>query len=298
MKRITFILLIILLVLSCAKIERIEDFPEHKNQLVVNCIFNPDTPFIFNLSKSLSPLDNAPFRDFTSPNGLVVVYENDAFFDSIRYNEMQRSFHGANNKKPKTGKTYRFEAFYPGYEKVSATGIIPEKFELSEYTLNERKIVISYDRIIRANISLIAVKPSSQYIIVGVNAFDTAQNTTWGVVHPEFTPFIQESTPGNISETIGGFLFIRNDGQPLQNLNIESEIYTYYEEEVFNLFNLKYTFTIFTCSKEVFEYKRRAALQYANQYDPFAEPTPIYNNIVNGYGIFGGENYSSYTITK
>ena len=39
--------------------------------------------------------------------------------------------------------------------------------------------------------------------------------------------------------------------------------------------------------KQTFIYLRRFNLQRLNEFDPFAEPTPISNNIINGYGVFG-----------
>jgi hypothetical protein len=299
MRKILYLFFVIILSVSCEKVERIDEYPAHKSKLVVNCIFNPDNPFIFNLSKSLSPLDNAPFRDFTSPNGLVVVYEDNVFFDSIRYDDLKKSFHGKENKKPMVGKTYRFDAYYPGFEKVSASGSIPEKFEITEHTINERKIFIDYTYIIRANISLSSTVPSSSYLILTATAYDNAIITAWGdTIDPVFSPYLVETTLGTSSELIGNTLFIKMENSGLNKLNLESEIYTYYDESIVNQLNLKYEFTIFSCSKEVFEYKRRASLQNINQYDPFAEPTPIFNNIQNGFGIFGGENNSFYTIIK
>jgi len=44
---------------------------------------------------------------------------------------------------------------------------------------------------------------------------------------------------------------------------------------------------IIRCGENAFKYLRSTARAIQNENDPFAEPSPTWNNIKNGYGIFG-----------
>jgi hypothetical protein len=86
-------------------------------------------------------------------------------------------------------------------------------------------------------------------------------------------------------EHLDNKLYIKTNGQKINQLSIrrESIEYAYGIQSTQN----KMQVSISNCSKTTFEYLRRFNLQRLNEFDPFAEPTPISNNIKNGYGIFG-----------
>ncbi len=68
MKRILFfIFIVILFLLACEKTEDIVDFPIKTPELVVNAMFTPGTNFEFQVSKSLSVLDNADLGNLRMP---------------------------------------------------------------------------------------------------------------------------------------------------------------------------------------------------------------------------------------
>lgn len=56
---------------------------------------------------------------------------------------------------------------------------------------------------------------------------------------------------------------------------------------------LHYKLIIKRCGKNAFNYLRSTSIARLNENDPFAEPTPTWNNIKNGFGVFGGYSYNS-----
>ena len=48
--------------LSCEKSESIVDFPIYPSKLVLNCVFNEDSLWRFQISKNLSVLDNSNIK--------------------------------------------------------------------------------------------------------------------------------------------------------------------------------------------------------------------------------------------
>lgn len=281
---------------SCEKTEKVEDFPIHKSKLVANCMFIPDTCFIFSLSKSLSPIDNAPFRVMNSPSSFIKIFENNILFDSFGFNTDAGRYEGNPNRKPTVGNTYRFECSYPGYPLISAEDYLPPKPEIQSHN-----IYTSIIRVFNVYDSLIEC------------AFNT--NLNLNLNQNNLSKYlIIKLIPIPKSGSIGRRIFIGN----VVDLYSENEfLYSFSEEQIFisnesgikkvalqweipygylnkNSTSYNYRLEVFSCSKANFEYRKRMALQSDNRDDPFAEPIPITNNINNGYGIFGGFNHMQF----
>jgi hypothetical protein len=281
--RYLVIILVVLVFSSCEKTEKIEDYPTHKSLLVSNCIFDQNTGFIFTLSKSLSPLDNAPFKQLVHPRAYVKLYENDILIDSFGYTN--NTFLGSGNS-PKPNFKYRFEAFFPGFTKVSGEDIMPEIIDIID--VKTSKIVKNYDYTnaltLDMDLTLSNTHQNNDYVIlefIRPIEIDTLNKTYF------FEELVDLKLKNSIFEyeKLDNKIYIKTNGQKISQLSIrrESTEYIYGAQSTQN----KMQVSISNCSKTTFEYLRRFNLQRLNEFDPFAEPTPISNNIINGYGIFG-----------
>ena len=282
MKYIVFVL-VVLVFSSCEKTEKIEDYPAHKSLLVSNCIFEQSMGFQFTLSKSLSPLDNAPFKQLVHPRAYVKLYENDILIDSFGY-QVGNSL--ASDQNPKPNFKYRFEAFFPGFTKVSGEDIMPEIIDIVD--VKSSKLIKNYDfssaLTLDMDLTLSNTHQNNDYIILEFNRpieIDTngASYFYEDLIGLKLNNAILEY------EHLDNKLYIKTNGQKINQLSIrrESIEYAYGIQSTQN----KMQVSISNCSKTTFEYLRRFNLQRLNEFDPFAEPTPISNNIKNGYGIFG-----------
>jgi hypothetical protein len=281
--RYLVIILVVLVFSSCEKTEKIEDYPTHKSLLVSNCIFDQNTGFIFTLSKSLSPLDNAPFKQLVHPRAYVKLYENDILIDSFGY-QVGNSL--ASDQNPKPNFKYRFEAFFPGFTKVSGEDIMPEIIDIVD--VKTSKIVKNYDYTnaltLDMDLTLSNTHQNNDYVIlefIRPIEIDTLNKTYF------FEELVDLKLKNSIFEfeKLDNKIYIKTNGQKINQLSIrrESIEYAYGIQSTQN----KMQVSISNCSKTTFEYLRRFNLQRLNEFDPFAEPTPISNNIINGYGIFG-----------
>jgi hypothetical protein len=289
-KNILFFVLLLSLLNACEKVEKVENFPKHDSKLVTNCLFTSDSFFIFHLSKSLSPLDNAPFRNMNSSSAYIRVYENNTLFDSIRVKN--GVFMGDFNKRPKPNTTYRFDCYYPGFGVVKGEDYLPDTFKVKNVRgVNLVKRVYDYhmgsldsskyvEHTSEIHFTLESDHPHGDYVFIEINMkykFGT------GFYRPYFYPELIGSAYD--SETVGSSLFVSNNGKKITDLKIKWDFSDYYPSgKVSN----KYEVKIYTCSANTYEYLRRSRLQAENNEDPFAQPTPISNNILNGFGIFGG----------
>jgi len=295
MRNLLYILFVAVLISSCEKTEKVDDFPVHKSQLVTNCFFNEDTCFVFFLSKSLSPLDNAPFKNMNSSNAFIRVFENGILFDSFRYDAFNKNYHGDENKRPKEGALYKFECSYPGYPLVFAEDYIPSEALVNKHSIyttitqtwenTDTVIYGAYN--VNLNVDLDPVKTGNCLI------FSFAYVDSFYKQNYHYTVNLKDLNPENEYVTVGDRLFIYNENG-IKSLSIK------WESPWGMLYKNKITIIkdvlLQTCTKNTFEYLKRTALQAENADDPFSEPTPISNSIQNGFGVFGGINEMKFRI--
>jgi len=234
-----------------------------------------------------------------SSNAYIKIFEENVLFDSIKFNSLYNCFHGDFSKLPSKNKYYRFECYYPGYPKVSGEDYIPEDISISSSSgyhtiqnLMKYNDTISYANYtgylnikINSNSNL-----SDKYIILKLFKKKRYSGTNYFNNSPIFS---EEISNINESESIGEQLFISNENN-IKEIKLKWE--KSYEFLVNNKIDDEYEIEITTCSKNSYEYIKRYKLQTFNADDPFSEPTPISNNIINGYGIFGGISVKTHFI--
>ena len=280
-----------ILVSSCEKTEKVDDFPVHKSQLVTNCFFNEDTCFVFFLSKSLSPIDNAPFKTMNSSNAFIRVFENGVLFDSFKYDAFTKNYHGDENKRPKEGSIYKFECSYPGFPLVYAEDYIPSKAVVKKHSIytNVTRTWENTDTAIygiynvNLNVELDPVK-TGNCIILSFEEADTVLRRSY--YYSTMKLNLKDFNPENEYVYANNKLFIYNENG-IKSLSLQWESYGMLNK---NKITEIQDIQLQTCSKSSFEYLKRMAVQGENADDPFSEPTPISNSIQNGFGVFGGTN--------
>ncbi len=297
MQRISFIILTIFICQACEKTEKVDNFPKHTSKLVTNCFFGPDTCFRFDLYKSLSPIDNAPFKALTSPKAYIRVFENSILFDSLTFNITPPYYAGNRKKRPKAGNTYRFECVYPGFDLVKGEDYLPyvvniQKMKgfytiLNSYTSTDSSVYGDF----KTNLN-IDFGQTSPYILVQILSNSLYRYRGMGGYYPgnnygKNIYGIADHNTANESDYVNNQLFVFNPaGVKTLNLNWDNNYSYLYKRQA----SYHYDIIIYSCSKASFEYMKRRSLQVENNDDPFSQPTPISNNIQNGYGIFGGVN--------
>jgi hypothetical protein len=284
--------------ISCEKTEKIEDYPVHKSQLVTNCFFNIDSMFRMNVFKSLSPLDNAYFSVLKNPKAYVKIYENNSLFDSLTYHSYCNCYKGFSNKKPQVDRDYYFEAFFQGFNVVKSSSYIPDTILIQSSSLESRVSKQEYYH--------------EGTKIVGLNVVD---NSLSGGQYLVITPkiFVIDSFGGRLLkyffqvngiktfqedyevEVINNRLFISNFGQRVNKVNLTLKSFIYNPSLTDKFLKSSIQLQIDNHTKDGFDYLLRHNKQIMNADDPFAEPVPISNNIINGYGVFSG--YQTQLIT-
>ena len=268
-------LLLAILFNSCIS-ELDMNLPEYKPQLVVNSFFNPDSLFLVNVSSSIGTSSKANIQK--TENAIVEIYQDEQLLELLT--NTGKGIYKSTNNYPKAGKEYRIKVSAVGFTTVSATSFIPEPVPIQSFTFKDS---IKGDNLggFHGELTLNFNDPSNNTNYYYLEAF--LMDTSITIKEPLF---ISSSDPAkdqnyfNFSGILIADKLINGNSYAL-SLTIDSLPPT--QQGKYN-----YIVNFQSVSKEYFMYKKTASLQSINQYNPFAEPVRVYNNIESGLGIFAG----------
>lgn len=281
-KKILFIFSAIACLWSCEKVEDIVDFPRHKSRLVVNGFFHADSRWEFDVSKSLSVIDNAPLAKIN--NASIQIFENDILIETLTLPLIKDGFyHSDTDSKPVFGKNYSIVVSADGFETVSAADKLPTPVPIvsTDFKIIDSSFFTGSDSniytIINSAVSIMFNDPVGEenFYQLEVLGYYTNQN--------KFISFNLKSDDLSIEEGIRGKIIFSDlifDGQTYE-ISAEFSHYKVLPDFTYHIF-------FKSLSKSCFLYKKTYGLYLSRKYDPFAEPVQVYNNIENGFGIFAG----------
>ncbi|WNJ18452.1 DUF4249 family protein [Pontibacter sp. G13] len=111
----------------CANVSQIP-FPETAPQLVVNCVFSPDSTWKVNVSQTRG-LGDFSYEPHYIEHARVILWEADSLLDTLSYD---RNGNYLFSQKPISGVVYRIRVEATGYDPVEASDMIPEQVPVIE----------------------------------------------------------------------------------------------------------------------------------------------------------------------
>jgi hypothetical protein len=294
MKRTFNIVIALLLVLVIQSCETVVDLkiPEHKQLLVPNCFFNPDSFMEIQLSTSKGSLDNN--QKINTVNGATIqIFENGLIKEILV--QTGDGIYKANNFKPQAGKSYQVKINVGNYDEVDATNTIPTAVPINNFSFKDSAFIESgggggYVSQITLNIS----DPANEQNYYTINVF------TYDTMFLNFPPgpgdtliiarkLYAYSEDPNTTYSSYAEVMLNDELINGQNYSFKINFSSY---EIFP--NSKITAVLQSVSKELFLYTTTLTNQQNNQGNPFSEPVRVYSNINKGLGIFAG--FSSSTV--
>lgn len=293
--RLLFRLLIsvsVLIFTSCETTERIDDFPLRPSKLVLNSFFTGDSTWAFQISKSLSVLDNAEIKYVN--NAVIELYRDGDMIQTIDTTDAD-GWYRYDHDLPETGVEYTVKATAPGFGSVlSASSYLPEIVEITGVTaifdtLRGQQENVWYHGLAEVNMNIAFSDPPqmNNYYQLNVYTIDTSyyhegdsiiKNTHYGSRDLTSTdPGVANSEEHNRSLLFHDEYF---DGKD-HILKVEFNEYDYQPEKMYKLRLISLTEDAFNYFRSINEYRR-------SREDPFAEPVEIYCNVENGFGVFSG----------
>lgn len=278
------------------------DMPIKPASITVNSVINPDSlveVYLFTSQHVLSEGQFPPLEGAT-----VNLFEDEEHVETLTEvkNRADFTFYKGQTT-PKPGHAYRLEVSKNQFNTVQAETVLPYcTATLSELAYRESK----RDEFSHGEYTFTVTindQPGSNYYQVGLyvpyfifqHNQETGENVITDTIYSQH--YLQSEDP--IFSDVGYFeqgltfsdaLF---EGKSVK-ISFNTFLPYYYDIQVTEI---EVIVTLKEISEPLFNYQTTAALQNNLEGDPFAEPVPVFNNVENGYGVFGGYSQKSYPMT-
>ena len=288
---------------SCETTEKIDDFPLRPSKLVINCYFEADSLWEFQVSKSLSVLDNAPLK--TIKNATIRLFQEGVLLDSINVMD-DDGYYRSNENLPEEGKEFSIEVSSPDFKDVlNAKDIVPKKTSIAkvEVLLSDTSFYY-YDEYnswghVKGSfeITFSDQKDVSNYYQLMAYYNDSLFNyfedgPVFSHVERRMISVSSEDISVENSTEYGNSILINDHIYDGKNYTISIDFEDWSAKK-----GRDYYLELTSITREGFLY-RKTIQEYDNsRNDPFSEPVIIYSNVNNGFGIFSGLSRSIYTLS-
>lgn len=264
------------------------DIDDADVKTVVNCLFDTDSTWVLEVSKSRSILDEDSELSLVS-DATVRIYNPDGSSELLSH--LGEGLYGSDSK-PERGSTYSLEVAVPGQETVTASNSLNSGAEIVRidtgstviggWPVNEVTITLKdvpnidnfYNIKLRSNYWEWTYNPVTQDVDSGIvfgNVWFTSADAVFG---------------GG-----GGGVLDQKDFGP-RGASFNDELFSGEERSItlsyYNWDLEDLSVTVSSGSEDFFLYERTFDLYQQTSDNPFAQPVQVYSNIENGLGIFAG----------
>jgi|GEM_PF-893043 len=299
MKSLHYIILMIsgvLIIPSCETTEKIDDFPLRPSQLVLNCFFAADSTWEFQVSHSLSVLDNARIELIDSAT--ILLFRNELPVDTLQAAE-EDGLYRSGKILPGVDDKYSVTVTAPGFDvelraedyvpvpvplqRLQAT-IIDSSFHTWEDYESGRPITQGR---LEGTVELQFQDPpgTANYYQLAMYYFEEHlgyEDTIFHLYRSRVNFTSQDATSGETAFGSGALLTDQFfDGM---SHTIKTTFYTHGQRNGQRVFYVELT----SLTESAYLYKRSIEDYQSASGDPFSEPVLVYGNIENGLGIFAG----------
>ena len=299
-----FILISIFALTSCETTEKIDDFPLRPSQLVVNCFFTEGGIWEFQVSKSLSVLDNAPLK--LIDNATIKLFKDSELVETLS-DPGGDTWYRSQNNLPEIGHEYSIEVSAPDFASLKANEITPEAVPVSNVTAVIRDSTFyiwdnhyggkSFGGKVEGYFNIMFSDPIGieNYYQLSIFYMDTTYNEEdsldYDVSKNNLSVWssdnsVEEGEGYNTNLLISDYLF---DGQDYK-LEVDFHEWRARKGRIYFIELTSITRSGYLYRRSIDEYSKAVN-------DPFAEPVKIFCNIENGYGIFSGYATEIYPVS-
>ena len=273
---------------------------------VINSFISDGTPFVIQASKTVSVFDTATY--FSSKDLEGVLYEDGKIVGDLIFQETYTreglpgevpEGYSVNGFGPKQGKEYRFELKRGQDVVVSGSDKIP--FPVS-FTISDTSTVNDESSM------------DSKGIECSIKFNDTAGEENYYIITYNHTEFMDQYDEIGWTQGTG---WMKSDDPAIESYYYRTGLlYTgnryifsdkYFDGQEYTMpvsffvghdsgRRMNLNIYLLSVSEQYYKYVSSAIKQQENNDDYYAEPTQVYNNINNGFGIFAGFSVSKYII--
>jgi hypothetical protein len=302
--KIAFLSFLIVSIFSCEKEVEI-DIDEEEQKLVLNTWLKPDENPQVQVSYSSFIFDKTGTGIIDNARVLILEEGNEIG----ELNHVEEGFYRNENIILKDDTNYQFEVSHENYESIFSNEKIPTKLRdneaVIEYEFNPSANYSNYTYVSTINIKIQDDAEEENYYLARVAQHDTYWNsgdedTTSFRNYIYMEPIDPQTQDTYLPNSGGHFILsdeIFNGNEYEMKLGVFNDLREYESQQDSSYYQSTYY-------EIEFHKINRALYLYLisvnnNQYPgPFTEPTQIYSNVENGYGIVGTSSFTKYVIEE
>jgi hypothetical protein len=276
---------------SCEK-EIIIDVPKYDEKLVLNSTAVTGDSIYVKIGKSLGILDYKHGQDLSIKNATVLLQANGVTVDTMRYTDFNASYTSKFVSEP--GKKYTIKAVANGYGEAEASTDVPAVVPIDSIAVL-RNVRVDIDGNPQDEVKIYFQDPATTgdyYImsLLSIGMFDTSHND-------------KQSTCVNTTDAGVESIYNENIDQstclPSDAIYFRDALFNGQKKEMrifvpsgFTTYMLSGTDTLYSqvvlshVTESYFRFSKSYKFATENSGNPFAEPSNVYTNVKNGYGVF------------
>ena len=299
MKIYKIIVALFLIISACETIVEIE-IPLDSPSFVVNSTL-VDNEFIqVSLSESQHILDASDY--ITISGATVEIYENDILLETLP--DSLSGKYISNINKAKSGSNYKIKVDKTGFETASSEVLIPldtaqiVSIKMDTVVENEFGYTSHY---LRFSVEIEDKGAIDNYYEISLYQKYYHQRYDYSVDPPVYIDsvlvyqkqYIQSRDPSLEEFQNWGESIVFNDelfNGSTYRMNVLMPTWVDFESEQPLDYKVDFYIELANTSESYYNYELSSQLQYWTEDNPFAQPVTVYNNIENGFGVFGAYN--------
>lgn len=305
---ITILFSLFVLISSCEKEVELE-IEEVDSKLAVLCNFSPDEPFILELTKSKA-INSSKLGTSIVNNADVQICVNNEIIETI---SPATNTPDANTKYqstvavPKTRQVYTLKVNADGLAPITASSSIPNAIQISHSTIGAITTIETDDYETRGYDVRLGVTfddPADETNYYQISFYQEVLTSSQAIQENNIEVFsndgyslIDEDITNNFNLIDGGILFKDLTFNGTSKEFVFQPRFIYRPGEPSSAITSKPINIIIelrSVSEEYYKYYSSVYRQASQENTPFSNPTVIYSNVNNGYGVFAG--YSKSTV--
>ncbi len=273
--------------LNCETVVEV-DLPDHQPALVVNGFFSPANGWYVFLTHSVAALSNDYPEEVSGAN--VEILEDRIVIATL--GELQKGVYFSGIPTPRPGVEYTLRVAAPGFETVTAASNLPEIVPIKS-----------------VQVETVPTHYNGKTVHLTVRFEDDGTHKDYyeifllGETRDQFDKLIYLQTkdlaitqnnpdiePGEEPRFFGRSAMFDDAilNGTTYNLQLTADLY---EGETHITVMLSHV------TETIFRHLRTAEFQDINDDNPFSEPSRIFQNVQNGYGVFGGINTAAFRVS-
>ena len=291
-------LFFVVAIFNCRTVDEY-DIPKEDSKFVVNSMFNTDSLISLYLYGSEFILESEEYESIKDAE-VIISDEDRSLVEKLKYVETTNDvdqygrFQGRyiSDFYPEAGRRYNIKVTHPDYPTAFSSDSIPsqpihiENISTREWVDHKLYAETSFtiqdlegEDFYEFKVLVYESKYEKDSLIYSINSYEYLSTED---------PIFKEDYQEGHSLIISDILF--NNNKHLFNIRYQalaSECYT--DVCIYR----KYYLIVRRVSYSYYTFKETSILQWSLRDDPLSESVNVYNNIENGYGIFGGfKNYN------